>query len=389
MAINVWRKGDPIMNRTVVFFFASLLVSCGDPQIDDSQFVDPRIIEVSLDSQYKEDNAGHVRVTIPAAYELAQIAYALAESRGDGHGRTWNKGEYYNNMMAYFEPYKNHPAVDAVNYEEWFDYWSFRQNSIAYSYSDGSLTHMGVYKTLWNGGEDKFLKVKSQLEDFARDSGFNTFYADQLEYYTALEGEFTEIIDPESMQSWLHRNFTTRYDSYLIVISPLVGGAHNFAIVRDVDYAEAIITISASNVYDKERDSDGKISEEKVLKYSRLIFTELDHNYVNPVSERFKEDIEQAIGDISTWNTSDDYRSAEATFNEYVTWAIFPLFVKSEYGEAYVEAAVADVNRVMAKRGFVKFPEFSAWMLSNAALLDGTESVESAYADMVAWFAGQ
>ena len=358
---------------------AGLLTSCGDP----------RVIESTFDDQYKAENTGKVRVEIREAYELAQIAYALAEARQSDANRAWTKGAYYDAMMAHFAPYKDHPAIDAVDFKKWPDYWSYRQNSLAYSYRDGKLDHAGVYETLWNSGEDKFQKVKNQLEVFARDADFDAFYAEQADYYAYLEGEFSELVDPAAMQRWLHENFSARYDSYLIAISPLVGGAHNFAIVRDTDYAEAIITISASNVYDKDRDADGVISDAARLKFSRLIFTELDHNYVNPASDRFKSEIKSAVGDVDQWNASDDYRSAEATFNEYVTWAIFPLFVRSEYGEAYVDAAVADVNRVMTRRGFQKFPEFNDWVLSNNAFSTGVKSVEASYEEMIAWFVAQ
>lgn len=362
-----------------ILVLAGLLGSCGDP----------RVIESSLNEQYKTENAGRVRVEIRDAYELAQIAYALAEARHGDANRTWNKGAYYDAMTAHFEPYKNHPAIDAVDFKKWPEYWSYRQNSLAYTYDNGELAHSGVYETLWKRGEDKFAKVKNQLEVFAREADFDAFYAEQEEYYTYLEDEFSELVDPAAMQRWLHENFAARYDSYLIAISPLVGGAHNFAIVRDTDYAEAIITISASNVYDTDRDANGIVSDAARLKFSRLIFTELDHNYVNPASDRFKSEIKSAVGDVDQWNASDDYRSAEATFNEYVTWAIFPLFVRSEYGEAYVDAAVADVNRVMTRRGFEKFPEFNEWVLSSSTFSSDAKSVEASYAEIIAWFAAQ
>lgn len=362
-----------------ILFVAGLLASCGDP----------RIIESTFDERYKVENSGKVRVEVRDAYELAQITYALAEARQNDRNRAWTKGAYYDAMMAHFAPYKDHPAINAVDFEKWPDYWSYRQNSLAYDYSKGKLTHSGVYETLWKGGEDKFAKVKGLLETFARDADFDAFYAEHENYYAYLENEFSELVDPAAMQRWLHVNFTARYDSYLIAISPLVGGAHNFAIVRDTDYAEAIITISASNVYDKDRDASGNISDEARLKFSRLIFTELDHNYVNPASDSFKSEIKRAVGDVDQWNASDDYRSAEATFNEYVTWAIFPLFVRSEYGQAYVDAAVADVNRVMIRRGFQKFPEFNDWVLSNTSFSTGAKSVEASYDELIGWFAAQ
>ncbi len=361
---------------TLVFL---LLASCGDP----------RVIEVTLSEKHKIENTDKVRVEIPKAYELAQIAYALAEAKQESHGRTFEKSSYYKEVLAHFESNSDHPAIDAVQFWKWPDYWSYRQNSIAYSYDNGQLLHDGVYETFWRRGEDKFAAVKTELEAFAGESGFAEFYADHANYYARLEDEFSNIIDPKSMQSWLNSNFTARYDSYLIVLSPLVGGAHNFAIIQDKDYAEAVITISAPNIFDKYRDDAGNISDKAALRYSRLIFTELDHNYVNPASDQFKKEIKAAMPDVSTWNESNDYRSAEATFNEYVTWAIFALFVRDAYGDEHVRAAIDDINKSMKRRGFVRFSEFSKWITSFDPLAQGSNSVEELYPEIIAWFSTQ
>ena len=266
-------------------------------------------------------------------------------------------------MQEYFSGFADHDILAAVNYEKWTDYWSFRQNSIAYCYKDTKLVNDGVYRTLWDMGEDEF-----QL---------NT---------EALKGEFTSIVNPEGMRLWLEDNFSARYDSYLIVISPLVGGAHNFAIVSDQIFKEAIITISAPNVFDSKRNEDGQVPKEIALKFSRLVFTELDHNYQNPASELFTTKIKENIGKITQWNESNDYTTAFSTFNEYVTWAIFPLYVRSIYGDVYFNEAMSDVNRQMLRRGFVRFPEFSRWLNSADIQIPEGKSLESVFENIVAWF---
>jgi hypothetical protein len=178
------------------------------------------------------------------------------------------------------------------------------------------------------------------------------------------------------MRGWLEGNFSARYDSYLIVISPLVGGAHNFAIVSDRKFREAMITISAPNVFDNNRNEEGQVPENVALKFARIVFTEVDHNYVNPASELFTTKIEKNIGEITQWNESNDYTTAVATFNEYVTWAIFPMYVRSIYGDADFNAAMSDVNRQMLRRGFLRFPEFSRWLNSADSHITEGKSLE-------------
>ncbi len=66
---------------------------------------------------------------------------------------------------SFFSGFADHHILPAVNYEKWTDYWSFRQNSIAYSYKDTELVNDGVYRTLWDMGEDEFRLNRKALED--------------------------------------------------------------------------------------------------------------------------------------------------------------------------------------------------------------------------------
>lgn len=347
---------------------------------------DPRLIDQSLPQSHKAENSGTTRVEIPEVYELAQIVYALGEQKHGSQSRIWTKGRYYEQIQSYFGPYQNHPAVDAVYFEKWPDYWSYRQNSLAFQLERESIVSGNVYDRLWSAGANQFEKAIPLLEDFARESQIQSFFEENGDYYEALISEFSDIAGPDAMKAWLEKNFSARYDSYFIVISPLVGGAHNFAIVRDTDYAEALITISAPNIMDEYRTDSGKIAEDRSLRFVRTIFTELDHNYINPVSERYKRKIDNAIGDVNQLNESDDYRSKLATFNEYVTWAIYPLFVADIYGDEKVAISISDVDSVMVSRGFVKFPEFNAWVHERFSGEMPASRFEDRYDELLDWF---
>jgi hypothetical protein len=279
-----------------IFLLFVFLIMIG---VSTTRAADPRIVETTFEPKYIQKNTDKVRVVIPAAYELGQVAYTLSELRNQNYGRSYSKGKYYQEVREYFSDFTDHPILSAVNYEKWTDYWSFRQNGIAYSYKDKKLVNDGVYTTLWDMGEDQFQLNKAALEDFAKLSNFGSFYAAHSDYYEALKAEFSSIVNPQGMRLWLESNFSARYDSYLIVISPLVGGAHNFAIVSDQSFKEAIITISAPNVFDSKRNEEGQVPKEIALKFARLVFTELDHNYVNPVSELFTTEIKANIGEIT------------------------------------------------------------------------------------------
>lgn len=104
-------------------------------------------------------------------------------------------------------------------------------------------------------------------------------------------------------------------------------------------------------------DAPDEIEE---LLLSRLIFTEIDHNYVNPITEDYLNSVNDAFSDLDTWNQQNSYRSAELTFNEYMTWSLADIYMfehsSSEAYEWYKEIT----NRTMVEsRGFVNYTAFS------------------------------
>ncbi|MGD1944978.1 MAG: hypothetical protein ACFB0A_01620 [Croceivirga sp.] len=66
---------------------------------------------------------------------------------------------------------------------------------------------------------------------------------------------------------------------------------------------------------------------------SLTLFTEMDHAYVNPTSNTFSNLIEESFND-SIWNNESGYEEyGLGVFNEYMTWAVYDLFVKENYPE--------------------------------------------------------
>jgi len=55
------------------------------------------------------------------------------------------------------------------------------------------------------------------------------------------------------------------------------------------------------------------------LLLSRLIFTEIDHYYVTPITDDHLRSVKDAFSDLDAWDQHNSYRSTELTFNEYMT----------------------------------------------------------------------
>jgi hypothetical protein len=98
---------------------------------------------------------------------------------------------------------------------------------------------------------------------------------------------------------------------------------------------------------------------------SRAVFTEIDHNYVNRVTTRHNERVRRVFADLDKWNQQENYRTAEMTFNEYMTWAVFVLYAHDAYEEKDADIIVtrSSVNTMVHHRKFVRFKEFAAELL--------------------------
>ena len=63
---------------------------------------------------------------------------------------------------------------------------------------------------------------------------------------------------------------------------------------------------------------------------SRVVFTEIDHNFVNPLSDKKIDIINKVFADRNRWtkegNGTSAYESAYSVFNEYMTWGLFSLY---------------------------------------------------------------
>src|SRR5690606_2091926 len=132
------------------------------------------------------------------------------------------------------------------------------------------------------------------VEDFARQSGFRKFYKSNAAYYARQIKRQKELMPVRNMWQWLEEKFPgTKYQSYKIVFSPLIGGSHstqNFvAYYEDSFFKESVMFVCGPDRYDQSAELSEK-QKEGLL--SGIVFTEIDHNYVNRVSYKFRKTID-------------------------------------------------------------------------------------------------
>jgi len=352
-------------------------------------------VSAAFPVDYIAKNTGNVQVEIPEVYELANIIWTLSPS-GMRATDLYKDSPYYTRMLAHFKPYLNHPIflqldfADSVYYDNYYD---FRENSFMYRFNKNKLTNTGPYYYVWGDDEKEnlFTKLLPLAEDFAQKSKFRDFYKANQSFYLEKIKREAELMPVKSMWTWLETNFPKRkYQSYKVVFSPLIGGSHstqNFSSYNiNGSFAETVMFICGTDRYEKptwtEKQKEGLMSG--------IIFTEIDHNYVNPVSRTYRKQIDSVYSNRAYWaNEVKGYNSSENVFNEYMTHAVFCLWVTDTYDKATADVVINLREDLMVnKRKFSKFKEFNQVLLTMHQK-DKTVKVADLYPAILQWSKAQ
>lgn len=349
---------------------------------------------------YMKEHEGKVDFVIPETFELANIIWLLsANSKYATNLR--KQGKYYEEVIEHFKPYQSHPIFNKLNSSEenYFEnYYSFRENSVGFQFEGDSLIYQGPYFHVYGGFEKfggLFRNLRPLIQDFAIQSNFRAFFKSHLPFYNELINRQRQLMSVGEMWSWLEREFPRKITSYKIVFSPLVGGSHstqNFSFMgnRRDWFTEALMFTSGPEIVD-----ENKLLNEKQKQglLSGVVFTEIDHNYVNPVTRKYRNEVEEIFGNRELWCTkggdADNYASGESVFNEYMTHALFCIYVLDSYDQ---ETARFVINQremlMMDRRHFIRFSQFNAKLTELYKNKAEKETVSDLYPKILDWAKG-
>jgi len=338
-------------------------------------------VGTSFTNEYRQNHDGTISVEIPEVFELVNIGYALTEN-GQKHPWMVKKDQYFDKVVAYFKDYSGHELIKVLNDQvakSYSYYYQERDNAYGFRFSGNKI----VKTNYGNLHGSRTIKSNIRLwEDFAEKSNFKDFYKSNNEYYEELRKDIHQYAPISQMWQWLESKFPKiEYSSYKIVVSPLIKGSHSTARVADGDFSECIMFVSdASPKPEKYTESiwEGK--------YSRVIFTEIDHNYVNPTSSKFRSQIKEAMDHWQDWNDQKQgYKDSQATFNEYMTWSIYTLYLYEHFSASDFQRLKSDMETFMMEyRGFIRFREFNE-MLLELYKQEPLRPIEEFYSPMIEW----
>lgn len=330
---------------------------------------------------YVQKNMNNTQFDIPESYELANIIWTLSPS-GQRATDLYKGDEYYDRVMKYFKPWMSHPIFkeldvpDSIYYDKYYD---FRENSFAFNFKEpGSVSNTQLlfngpyYYVFGNELADSsfFGKLKPLVEDFAAKTKFRQFYKNNSAYYKKAIRREEALLPLKKMWAWLEDQFPgIEYQSYRVVFSPLIGGSHStqrYTTYHDNKrFAENVMFICGTGRYDTVK-SYNETQREGLM--SGIVFTEIDHNYVNPTTNKFGKSVDSIFSRRDYWVkegvSKNYYGSPYAVFNEYMTHAVFCLYVDDSYDRQTADLVIQKREEMNAgPRNFVRFREFNRELL--------------------------
>jgi len=317
-------------------------------------------------------------VSLPPTVELALVVASLTDL-GRQEGRQIRRDTpYYSAVEAHFRAYADMGAVASL--PDGFNLPRLVGNAADFDFDgDGRIVEVDQTGSLWKDAEgDLFRWLRKDLEKFADASGFVSFYEDHRDDYAVLIAATREMVDPQDVRAWLEAEFSARPGPVRIIVSPLMAGFNWTTLYK-----------REQRIWIKPPDPAAVAAASSVdrMRFVRSVFTEVDHSYVNPVTETLEAEIAAAFRETARWATTqaaENYPTAELQFNEYMTWAAFLLYAAERLSEdEFIHLKKETVSVMVNGRGFREFDVFvdQAIELRNRS----GRSIEAMIPDLVAW----
>lgn len=329
-------------------------------------------------NEYVIKNKKTHSIEIPEIYELANIILYLSSCSDSTFNKP--KDKYTDKIDEYFACLKKHHLIKILNQKcienKWPVYYGFRENSIYYKIDgDDQVLFDTPYKYVFydqtelKGGE--FGNLLYLVQDFVKVSKFTDFFKSNRKYYYKLIKRQGELLPIHAMWTWLEKEFPYKFDHYKVIFSPLIQGSHSTqkffkgSFVKPV-YSECLMFVNAGKNMDEDLSKPEKYKE---AAFSGIVFTEIDHNYVNPSTSQFFNEIKTLLSDKNKWasiESQKNYGSEYSIFNEYMTHSLFCLYITENYTSEIAEGVIVNRIKLMERRGYPKFKAFNTIILKEA-----------------------
>lgn len=353
---------------------------------------------VNFTEAFKKENQGKYKIEVNEVKELLIIMMAISDYGLGNDDMFEQRGTYHQRVLKHFKPYKDEPIIktmDSLLHKSPLNYIFLTGNAPTHSFHDDTLAPNEVYILPANEvsnvriEQNPIITYKKEVEAFARKSGFRNFYRSEKPFYDHLIADYEQYANIGRQWQWLEQHFEEKINSYIVYTSALINGL-NYTGGYENNHFHLIEMVlpPIDNVKDKSEKANEAFN-------TRVMFTEIDHNYVNKPSTKYKKEINEALKERGKWvNTktygTEYYPDGFKVFNEYMTFGAFVLYAEDVYKNdpKLLKEINDDVVNVMADRGFVKMKEFNE-QLKSLRKKQKRKKIDALYPKLLAWCAEQ
>lgn len=335
-------------------------------RVSGQQFINP----ARFDKAYQAAHNGKNFVEIPEVYELINVIYALTPTAGTNRNIVSREGAYYKELIDWFEPYKGEPMVQIADSLLKADkYHNVKMDAYSLQFDRrGKILASPVYDRVSWGAVNTLKPFVKPLQAFAQKSRFREFYKKHQPFYEAQIRYYRDSAGLDAMSAWLNANFPdTRYHSFKIIFSPLVSGNQSANWFESNGFKEAQAHVNYP--YTSGNWLDSLSVEAANVKRSNIVFTELNHAFINPEQEKtiYEASIAKAFNNMNIWarkgsTAANYYGDKHSCFAEYMNWGLVSLRYSDQAPEADQPRLLEQNNEFMVRRGFTRFPAFAAFL---------------------------
>ncbi|MEL7120181.1 MAG: DUF4932 domain-containing protein [Bacteroidota bacterium] len=346
-----------------------------------NQYTPPAVFS----KKYIKANKGKFAFDVPEVQELVHIIMAITPKGIEDHNMVNHNGAYYEKVIEHFGEFKNEAIVASVN--ELLEnglYARLKMDACGFLFEKDKIAKKTEYNRMNWGNSNYMEPLLANLEAFAKKTNFRTFFKENTPYYQQLISLLAKQTPIQPQWDWLEKNFPNRYDHYYITFSPLVYGSHSTNRFESNGFKQTAMFIAGPSENSKHNEAvlEGLIT--------RMVFTEIDHNYVNPVSDQYLDEINVAFANRKNWVNDDtfarSYGNPYSVFNEYMTWAVFSIYAKERFKPEDFKVINKRVEKQMDEwRGFTNFIAFNQEVLRLYDNKAKDESIADLYPKVLEW----
>lgn len=351
---------------------------------------------VHFDNNYIKQNKNKVSIEISEVQELTYIMIALTENGLKDSNMVNHHTEYYSNVINHFSPFRNHKiinTIDSLLKESIIYYILLSANAHGFYFDNDIIKSTDIYNFPAKGvgtleiKQDPILTYLSDIQDFANKTGFKKFYKSNKKYFNNIKRDYKIYGAIDKQKKWLEAKFDYKIDSYRVLTSPLIRGINATTTFEDNSFKEMVLYLPIiNNKQEWTKDYNQAMN-------SRVIFTEIDHNYVGPLSNQFLNKINAIFDKRTIWVNPENkstahYPSPIKVFDEYLTWGLFILYVYDTFpkDKLMLQQVIQHVNDKMKGKGFPKSKEFNEELL-RLYVKNPKVKIQDIYEELLDWAA--